>query len=64
MSADDGNPKAPAIWGSIWSIFGIAALTVALRFKARKIRQLAWGSDDYMALVALVSHVRKRVLKV
>lgn len=48
------DPKAPAIWGSIWSIWGLSGLVVLLRLHARRLRRLDWAADDWMAVVALV----------
>lgn len=60
---DNPNPRAPAVWGSIWTLFGIAAFTVVLRFKARNIRRLPWEMDDYAVLVALVCCALRKTLE-
>ena len=50
---------AAAVCSVVFPVF--ASLAVLLRFRARKIKSLSYGIDDYAIVVALVSQTSCRV---
>ncbi|KAI1750013.1 hypothetical protein F4782DRAFT_264717 [Xylaria castorea] len=54
MPPVDYSDEKVAIYVVIILLAFLATLSVALRFWARRLMRLAWGIDDYLALIALV----------